>query len=106
MVDDKRISLTQEDSKKALDINNKELTINDHFIRDCFDNFFYHAAILEHWERQGLVDLNDVKYPMEYYVITLKKSANLWPVAEAYLNAFGSTKAQDFFKRFDRSMNG
>ncbi|HRF81102.1 MAG TPA: hypothetical protein PL070_13570 [Flavobacteriales bacterium] len=95
-----KVLLKESDSIKALDVSNVNLSTNDHFIRDCFDNFFYHIAILEHWIQQELVDLNDVKYPVEYYVRALKRNQNLWPIAEAYLEKFKFIKAQEFMRHF------
>ncbi|ESS71329.1 hypothetical protein MGMO_107c00050 [Methyloglobulus morosus KoM1] len=79
------------------------------FVRDCFDRFFYFMGVFEHYIFRKLVDFEDVRYPMEYYVKYLKSSnpnqqdydESHFKYFEKYITRYNYKYAQDFINRFE-----
>jgi hypothetical protein len=90
------VVVTTEDWLQALDpkaIREDEKSV---FIRDCFDSAFYYMATLEHYVQSGLVRVDDVAYPLRYYIPLMKKHRQ---AIDAYLETFGLLEARRLLER-------
>jgi hypothetical protein len=82
----------------ALDTANVGLEADWVFVRDSFDRLLYHVAGLEHAVRTELVEFDDVRYPLGYYVAKMRGHED---VVRGYARAFGYGPAADLLARFD-----
>jgi hypothetical protein len=78
---------------------NKDLSQNDLYVRDCFDGLFYYFATLEHYVRSTLVLRDDIAFPLDYYVPLLTR---LLPEVERYLDHFGLERSKAFLSRYEK----
>ncbi|MDR4467895.1 MAG: hypothetical protein MRJ68_06280 [Nitrospira sp.] len=81
----------------ALRIENLTFTPTETFIRDSFDQLFYHMGNFEQSIRSKFVEFSDVENPVGYYVNRLAKNR---PVFEKYLVRYELILAQAFLDRF------
>jgi hypothetical protein len=58
----------------------------DVYVRDCFDHLFYHLNRIGLAEVNGLVRVDDVRFPITYLLQRMKRR---WPVFESFLHAYG-----------------
>ncbi len=67
------------------------------YIRDCFDELFDGLNLLEHYLRTDLLDFEDVKFPMAYYIGKLKERGD---AVRTFMNHYGNRQAKAFVERF------
>jgi hypothetical protein len=67
------------------------------YIRDQFDLFFFHMRRIEHAVEIALVEFDDVRFPLEYYVRLM--AAIDRDLFEAYMTFFGFEMAVRFARR-------
>jgi hypothetical protein len=73
---------------KDLDFSDKEA-----YIRSCFDNLFYYMAMMDHYINSGLVLLEDVVFPLDYYLAIMNRNRNAF---HAFLEHYGQTRTLNF----------
>lgn len=93
-----RVKIKTREFLTALRTANTNFSDMEIFVRDAFDNMFYHMGVFEHYISRGLVDFDDVKHPVDYYVA---KIAAQKPVFVQYLGAYGFERSSRFLQRFD-----
>jgi hypothetical protein len=82
---------------KALVAEYGSFDATETFIRDSFDDFFFHMRRIEHSIDIDLVDFADVRFPLEYYV---KLMAAIDPALfDDYMSFFGFDMARRFAQR-------
>src|ERR1051325_10048445 len=69
------------------------------FIRDCADAFFSRMQTLEHYLAIGLIEMEDVVYPFDYYLYADPISDNR-PVFDNFIKRY-HPRAEQFVKRFE-----
>jgi hypothetical protein len=74
----------------AVRIVERHFNDKERFIRDCFDAFFGHMQIIEHYLNIDLIDLADVVYPFDYYLYALDKNAFMF---DNFVGAYHSRAA-------------
>ena len=89
--------VTEVDYLAALDPSKLDTNAKVIYVRDCFDSLFYYFATLDHYITSGLVRLDDVSYPLSYYVRILSGHRT---VIEGYLDHFRLDGARGFLDRF------
>jgi len=101
-IGERKIKVTREILRNALRTDNLE-SLNDveFFIRDCFDDFFFLVDLMNHAWTSKLIDLDDVKFHFDYYVIDcMKREAT---VLDAYMERYGYKGAMSLFKKIGES---
>jgi len=88
----------EKDYVNALRTSNLNFDNKETFIRDCFDNLFYYMAMLEHYVESDLVRLEDVAFPLDYYLKIINKNK---VVFEKFLNHYSLIRTLKFMKRLD-----
>ena len=96
--DKMRYSISFTDIEPALKAGVRREDDKTKYIQDCFDSFFYFMAMLEHYIANQLILVEDVAYPIDYYLKRMKK-AGLKPAIEAYLKECERTRSLAFFHR-------
>lgn len=72
-------------------------TTRQMYIRDCFDALYDGMDHIEHYLRTGLLDFEDIKVPMEYYVTKLLERG---PATLDYMTYYGFVLARSFLARY------
>jgi len=91
----------------ALRITTPAPTDKEIFLRDCFDAWFYWMAVIEQYLQNGLIREEDIAYPSDYYVRSLKEDADLYSACQAYIRHYRlSPKIEQFMKRFSGASTG
>jgi hypothetical protein len=67
------------------------------YIRDCFDELFDGLNLLEHYLRTGLLDFQDVEFPMAYYIGKLRERGE---AVRTFMDHYGNRLAKAFVERF------
>ncbi|HEX8749113.1 MAG TPA: hypothetical protein VF717_18195 [Pyrinomonadaceae bacterium] len=94
-----RLLIGEEDYVKALRISDFDFDDKELYIRDSFDSLFYYMAMIEHYIQSDLVRLEDVLFPLDYYVRIMNNNR---PVFDTFLNYYGLTRAKQFMQRLDK----
>lgn len=68
------------------------------FVRDAFDGLFYHMGVLEHYISRGLIEFEDVKHPLDYYVVKIAAQKRVFV---KYLQVYRFERSARFLQRFD-----
>jgi hypothetical protein len=92
----KREVIWEKDYVKALRTKNLDFTEKEMFTRNCFDSLFYYMARMEHYVKSDLVLLEDVAFPLDYYLNTMKRNHEVF---ENFLTFYGQDRARNFIKR-------
>ncbi|UVT15117.1 MAG: hypothetical protein H8K04_15000 [Nitrospira sp.] len=104
--DGSKDNIKREDMLVALRVRHtppqKGFSTKEQFIRDAFDNLFYHLGRLEHSITSKLIEFEDIRYPIAYYVKELSENR---PVFEAYLRAYEFIHGLAFLQRFEAWVN-
>jgi hypothetical protein len=61
-------SLNKEDYLRALRVTNQTFSEKEAYVRKCFDALFYYMAMLEHYVKSELVRMEDVTFPLDYFL--------------------------------------
>jgi hypothetical protein len=96
-VDGNLFVINESDLVKALRITNLRFDDKEKFIRDCFDCFFYHIAILEHSIQRKLIQFADIRFPIDYYVNKMSQNP---AVFRGFDLEYGYEKVVAFLERF------
>ncbi len=96
VVPGKREVIWEEDYVKALRTKNLDFTEKEMFIRNCFDNLFYYMAMMEHYVKSDLILLQDVAFPLDYYLNTMKRNHEVF---ENFLIFYEQDRTHNFMKR-------
>jgi hypothetical protein len=82
----------------ALVEHNKNLafTKEQQFIRDCFETFFDHMLVIEHFIKQQYLDQSDVAIPLKYYAEHIVAFARVY---QPFINAYGYVPAYNLLER-------
>lgn len=94
-----RVVIEVEDYVKALRISDFDFDDKELYIRDSFDSLFYYMAMIEHYIQSDLVRLEDVLFPLDYYVRIMNENR---PVFDAFLNHYKLERAMQFMERLDK----
>lgn len=76
--------------------DNLEFTKEQQFIRDCFETFFDHMLVIEHFIKQEYLDQADVAIPLKYYAEHIVALPHIY---EPFISAYGYIPAYDLLKR-------
>lgn len=93
-----KIDISIEEVISALSNLEKESNEKIDYIYTCFDILFYYFDRLEGFINIGLIDMEDVSYPAEYYIKQLSKNMD---IHMNYINHIGYKRAGDFIRRFE-----
>lgn len=98
--DDRRVRIKREEVLRALRTDEKDLafTAKEVFIRDCFDSLLDALQRLEHYIEIGLIEFEDVQFPLEYTVAEL---SGMRSVIDRYIKDYGFRYADRFLNRYD-----
>lgn len=92
------VRITRKDMLEALRTTNLNFSETESYIRDCFDNFFGHLQLIQHFLTVNLLMLEDVAYPAMYYATLLGHDKKQF---ERFLNAYEYTLAKEFLAHFE-----
>ena len=92
----KREMIWEKDYIKALRTKDLNFTDKEVFIRNSFDTLFYYMAMMEHYVKSDLVLLEDVSFPLDYYLKIMNRN-NI--VFENFLTHYEQDKTANFIKR-------
>lgn len=72
-----------------------ELTFDakETYIRNCFDALFYYLALMAHYIRADLVRLEDVSFPMDYYIAAMDRNREVF---DRFLAYYGLARSAAF----------
>lgn len=93
-----KVRIDTADMLHSLRVENLVFSPTETFVRDGFDFFFYYCALFHHYISRGLVDFEDLSYPVDYYIGLLSRNR---PVFEAYLDEYRFARAKRFLDRFE-----
>lgn len=96
-VGEQTVTISQAKMLVALRIDNLKFSDEEVYVRDCFDAFFSHLQLIEHFLSVGLLEFKDVSYPASYYVGILARYRVQF---EAFLSSYEYHKALAFLERF------
>jgi hypothetical protein len=99
ILDEVKEPITFDDVREALRTYDTFFNDKEIYIRDCVDSFLYYIEIIEQAIKNELIQFADVKFPMDYYVKTLKKN-NLIDPLNSFIEQYDYDNAKSFFKRF------
>jgi hypothetical protein len=71
----------------------------DRFIRDAFDELLYQMGILEHYISRELIEFEDIRHPIDYYVHRMKEVGLQVPVQD-YIEHYHFYRTKLFLQRF------
>jgi hypothetical protein len=94
-----KLPVWEEDYVKALRVSNLDFDDKEAYIRDCFDSLFYFMAMIEHYIHSDLVRLEDVAFPLDYYMKIINKNRE---VLDKFLAHYQLNRTIRFMKRLDR----
>jgi hypothetical protein len=89
--------ITHENVHHALRITNTIFTDDEQFVRSCFDQLFDHFEGIEHYLNIGLVNWEDVRGRLEYYINLLGRNK---PIYEKFLTTYQFKLALSLLNRF------
>lgn len=93
-----RASITWPEMDHALRTrSNGGFSDKEAFVRDCFDSLFDALEQVEHYLRTGLIEFEDVGFPLEYYVAQLRERGD---VIYPFLTEYGYDLGKPFLERF------
>ncbi|WP_435036960.1 hypothetical protein [Pseudomonas neuropathica] len=86
------------DLKPALVVHQQGMGFDkqQEFIRDCFESFFDHMLVLEHFIEQRYLNEADIAVPLEYYA---GQVMNFPQTYDGFLLAYGYGEARDLLQR-------
>ena len=90
----------EKDYVKALRTNNLTFTDKEMFIRNSFDSLFYYMAMMEHYIKTDLILLEDVRFPLDYYLKIIKRHHDAF---ENFLTHYEQDRTASFIKRIENS---
>lgn len=92
--------ITTEDVRIALDIQNSDhLSEIDVFIREHFDELFYHMEKIERCLRVDLIQFEDIQSPLDYYLPIMYNKYR--DVLDQYMQLVGHKEATALLIRFE-----
>jgi hypothetical protein len=94
-----KAKIWEEDYMRALRTENLDFSDKEAYIRRCFDNLFYYMAMMEHYIKSGLVLLEDVVFPLDYYLAIMNRNRDTF---DTFLERYGQTRTLDFMARLER----
>lgn len=94
-----KATITFEEVQNALRTDNLIFTAKEVYIRDCADAFLFHVELIEQAIRNELIEFKDIKFPMEYYIATLRKN-DLYNAYTQFIKEYDYKNAERFFSRF------
>lgn len=86
------------DVYSALQVNDSQKSPKDVYIRECFDQLFFHINQVERSLRIKVLQFDDVKFPLDYYSKLMLQQKMVF---ETYMNEYGDKEALTFFQRFE-----
>jgi hypothetical protein len=97
-VNDQPISISTATILASLRIDNLEFKPEESFIRDCFDSFFGHMQLIQHFLNVHLLEFEDVQYPFSYYAGLMAKQREVF---RTFLLNYNYDLALRFLEHFD-----
>lgn len=94
-----RKTVTWEEMEEALrphDVNSS-FSSKEVYVRDCFDNLFDAIEQIEHFPRIELIEFEDVRYPLGYYISKLREHE---PAVGRFIEFYEYRHAAAFIARF------
>lgn len=92
------------DLKPALVVHEKGLGFSkqQEFIRDCFEAYFDHMLVLEHFLKQDYLHEADIAVPLEYYAGRVMAFPDTY---DGFLRAYGYSEARALMQRLAERCN-
>lgn len=94
-----KATITFEEVQNGLRTDNLIFSAKEVYIRDCADAFLFHVELIEQAIRNELIEFKDVKFPMEYYIATLRKN-DLYNAYTQFIKEYDYKNAERFLSRF------
>lgn len=91
--------ISEQDYLKALRVFNLHFKDKEEYIRDCFDSLFYFMAMIEHYIHSKLVRLEDVAFPLDYYLRIINRNRKVF---DTFLTHYKLNRAIRFMIRLDK----
>lgn len=83
------------DIESSLRIKNLSFNSKERFIRDCFDDFFNHIELIQHYIDIEFIHFEDVSVPLNYYT---KKMFKNYYAYQPFLSNYGYPLTIKFIK--------
>lgn len=83
----------------ALRTTNLDFTDKEVFIRDCVDAFLFQVEFIEQSINNGLIEFKDIKFPMEYFIKTIKEH-NILSSLKEFIRQYNYKNSGHFIQRF------
>ena len=93
-----KLSVWEKDYLQALRISNLKFDDKETYIRNCFDSLFYFMAMIEHYIHSDLVRLEDIAFPLDYYIKIINKNREVF---DKFLIHYKLNRTLRFMKRLD-----
>lgn len=93
-----KLPVWEKDYLKALRVSNLAFDDKETFIRDCFDSLFYFMAMIEHYIHSDLVRVEDVAFPLDYYMKIINRNREVF---DRFLTHYKLDRTVRFMKRLD-----
>jgi hypothetical protein len=97
-VNDQQISINTATMLASLRIENLQFKPEETFVRDCFDAFFGHMEMIQHFLDVHLLEFEDVQYPFSYYAPLMAKHRKVF---RTFLVTYNYNLARQFLEHFD-----
>jgi hypothetical protein len=86
---------------KALRVTNLQFSDAEVFVRNAFDELFYHMAVFAHHVNTGLVRIEDIQFPLDYYMPTINRNRHTF---DAFLEHYRLVRAASFLELMDKHL--
>ncbi|MDT5121079.1 MAG: hypothetical protein QOC96_561 [Acidobacteriota bacterium] len=93
------LKIGEQDYVKALRVSDFNFGDKEQYIRDCFDSLFYYMAMIEHYIYSDLVRLEDVAFPLDYFLRIINRNR---VVFDTFLEYYKLNRATRFMKRLNK----
>ena len=88
--------IQQEEYLRALRTKGLDFSDKEAYIRNCFDSLFYFMAMMEHYIKSDLVLLEDIAFPLDYYLKIMNRNRDVFL---NFLNHYNLKGSLDFMTR-------
>lgn len=91
-------TIKEKDYINALRVSDLDFNDKEAYIRDCFDSLFYYMAMIEHYIHSDLVRIEDIVFPLDYYMKIINKNREVF---DKFLNHYKLNRTMRFMKTLD-----
>ncbi len=95
-----RAKIGKQDYVRALRTDGLGFTEKEAYIRTCFDALFYFMAMMEHNIISELVRLEDVAYPLDYFIAIMNRDREVFT---KFLKRYDQDRTLLFIERLEKA---